>query len=127
LVEKISRRITRNPLLVVIIAAALLVPCILGAAATRINYDILTYLPSGLDSTKGENLLEDTFHDAATSMLIIKDMPPRYTDELVRSIQDIRASVTPYGCPAWSVSRSPRTCFRRSCGMRSIRAIPPWC
>ena len=52
-------------------------------------YDILTYLPPELDSSKGEALLEEPFHDAATSMLIVEGMPPRYTDDLLRSIKEV--------------------------------------
>ncbi|MGE4485668.1 MAG: RND family transporter [Oscillospiraceae bacterium] len=90
MIQKISHRLTRKPKLVVIIAVLLLIPCLIGIAATRINYDILTYLPPDLDSTKGEGLLEEPFHDAATSMLIVDDMPARYTEELVESIQKVK-------------------------------------
>ena len=44
--------------MVLAIAVAVLVLCIFGSAATRINYDILTYLPPDLDSSQGEQLLE---------------------------------------------------------------------
>lgn len=89
MIQTLSHRLTRKPRFIVLIAILLLIPSLIGAAATRINYDILTYLPPSLDSTKGEALLEEPFHDAATSMLIVQDMPPRYTDELLQAIQDI--------------------------------------
>ena len=81
--------LTRRPKLVVVVALLLLIPSLIGMAATRINYDILTYLPPELDSSKGEALLEEPFHDAATSMLIVEGMPPRYTDDLLRSIKEV--------------------------------------
>lgn len=81
--------LTRRPKLVVAVALLLLIPSLIGMAATRINYDILTYLPPELDSSKGEALLEEPFHDAATSMLIVEGMPPRYTDDLLRSIKEV--------------------------------------
>lgn len=89
MIKKISYWLTRKPKRVLLIALLLLIPCVAGTVATRINYDILTYLPPELNSTKGEALLEEPFHDAATSMLIVKEMPSRYTDELVQSIQKI--------------------------------------
>ena len=67
----------------------LLVLCIFGSAATRINYDILTYLPPDLDSSQGEKLLEEPFHMAATTMLIVEDMPPEYTNTLRREIEEV--------------------------------------
>ena len=78
MIEKIAHTLTRKPRLVALIAVALLIPSVLGAVATRINYDILTYLPEDLESTQGEALLEDPFHDAAISMLIVEDMPSEH-------------------------------------------------
>ena len=89
LLEKIAHALTRKPKLVVLIAVLLLIPSILGAVATRINYDILTYLPPDLDSSKGEALLEEPFHMAATTMLIVEDMPPEYTNQLRRDVEQV--------------------------------------
>ena len=75
LLEKIAHKLTRRPRLVAAIAAVLLLLSIAGSAATRINYDILTYLPPDLDSSRGEKLLEEPFHMAATTMLIVEGMP----------------------------------------------------
>lgn len=89
MLQKIARTLTRRPKLVVLIAVLLIIPCIIGAAATKVNYDILTYLPPEVDSAKGEKLLEEPFHNAATSMLIVKDMPSEYTDSLRKSIEKV--------------------------------------
>jgi len=89
LLETISNRLTRHPKRVLLVALILLVACLFGSAATRINYDILTYLPPDLDSAQGEQLLEDPFQMAATTMLIVEDMPPEYTNDLCRSIQEV--------------------------------------
>ena len=59
----------------------------MGALATKVYYDILSYLPQDLDSTKGEKVLEDVFHDAATSMLIIDDMPEKDVADLKEKIK----------------------------------------
>lgn len=88
-IEKLAHKLTRRPKLVVIIAVALLIPSLLGAAATRINYDILSYLPQDLDSAKGEHLLEEPFHMAATTMLIVEDMPPAYCNDLVQAVEQV--------------------------------------
>ncbi len=89
MLEKISHRLTRRPKLVIVIALLLLIPCVLGAALTRINYDILSYLPQDLDSAKGEALLEDPFQMAATTMLIVEGMPPEYTHQLQRQVEQV--------------------------------------
>ena len=89
MIKKLAHGITRRPRLVVLIAVLLLIPSILGAAGTGINYDILTYLPKNLSSSQGEALLEKPFHDAATSMLIVEKMPAGYTDDLLRAVKKI--------------------------------------
>ena len=89
LLEKIAHKLTRRPKLVILIAVLMLVPSILGAAFTRINYDILSYLPQDMDSAKGEALLEDPFRMAATTMLIVEDMPPEYTHQLQKQVEQV--------------------------------------
>lgn len=89
MLERIAKFLTRKPKIVVLIAVALLIPSCIGYAATRVNYDILTYLPQDLESAQGINLLEDPFHMAATSMLIVEDMPAAYTNDLINAIKDV--------------------------------------
>ena len=89
MLEKIAHKLTRRPRLVAAIAAVLLLLSIAGSAATRINYDILTYLPPDLDSSRGEKLLEEPFHMAATTMLIVEGMPAGYTDDLRAAIEEV--------------------------------------
>ncbi len=89
MLEKIAHALTRKPKLVAAIAVALLIPSILGAVATRINYDILSYLPEELDSVQGEALLEDPFQMAATTMLIVEDMPPEYSNRLLEEVGEV--------------------------------------
>ena len=80
MLEKIAKGLTRKPKVVALIAVLMLIPSIIGYAATRVNYDILTYLPQDLESAQGMNLLEEPFHMAATSMLIVEDMPAGYSN-----------------------------------------------
>lgn len=89
MVEKIAHKLTRRPRLVALIALLMLIPAILGYAATRINYDILSYLPQDLPSSQGEQLLEEPFKMAATSMLIVENMPAGYTNRLIQDIKEI--------------------------------------
>ncbi|MDY6365954.1 MAG: MMPL family transporter [Oscillospiraceae bacterium] len=89
MLEKIAHSLSRKPKLVALIAVALLIPSAIGYAATRVNYDILTYLPQDLESAQGMNLLEEPFQMAATSMLIVEDMPAGYTNSLINEIKDV--------------------------------------
>ena len=89
MVEKIAHKLTRKPKLVAVIALLMLIPAILGYIGTRINYDILSYLPQDLPSSQGEQLLEEPFKMAATSMLIVENMPAGYTNRLIQDIKDV--------------------------------------
>lgn len=89
MLEKIAHWLTRKPKLVATVAVLLLIPSALGFVATRVNYDILSYLPQDLESAQGERLLEEPFHMAATSMLIVEDMPAGYTNDLINSIKEV--------------------------------------
>ena len=89
MIKKLAHGLTRKPRLVAAAAVLLLIPSLLGFVATRINYDILSYLPQDAESSRGEQLLEDPFQMAATSMLIVEGMPAGYTNDLINAIKDI--------------------------------------
>ncbi|MEG1777936.1 MAG: MMPL family transporter, partial [Angelakisella sp.] len=89
MLKRIAKFIAYHPKFVLIIAALLIIPSIFGAINTRVNYDILSYLPQELDSSKGTRVLEDTFHSAASTMLIVEGMPEVYTDNLRNQIKEI--------------------------------------
>ena len=57
------------------IALALLIPSFFGMVNTRINYDMLDYLPDDMDTVTGQNLLMEDFGKGAISMLVIENMP----------------------------------------------------
>ncbi len=87
--KKLAEVIIKNPVVTMIIAVILLLPCIYGYIMTPVNYDILTYLPKDLDSTKGQELLNTTFNDAATSMLIVENMQSKDVVKLKNKIENI--------------------------------------
>lgn len=89
MLSKFAKILTRHPSVVTIIAVLLLIPSLLGYIKTKVNYDILSYLPKDLDSVKGEDVLENTFHDAATSMLVIEGMPESDISDLKEKIKTV--------------------------------------
>ena len=89
MLEKIAKWLTRKPKLVAMMAVLMLIPAAIGYISTRINYDILSYLPEDLESSYGEKLLEEPFKMAATSMLVVESMPAGYTNSLLNDIKAI--------------------------------------
>ena len=70
--KKLARAIVKMRRLILIVAVLLLIPAAVGAIATPINYDILSYLPQELDSRVGQLLLETDFHLASTNMITVE-------------------------------------------------------
>ena len=59
MIERLAKWLTRKPRLVALAAVIMLIPAAIGYISTRINYDILSYLPEDLESSQGEKLLEE--------------------------------------------------------------------
>ena len=89
MLSRFAKILTRHPSVITLIAVLLLIPSVLGYIKTKVNYDILSYLPKTLDSVKGEDVLEDTFHDAATSMLVIDGMPKKDVSALKEKVKAV--------------------------------------
>ena len=89
MIQRFAHWITQHTKLVIIVSVLLLIPSIIGAVSTYVNYDILSYLPQDLDSTKGQEVLDETFHNAASSMLIVETMPAKDVDSLKEKIKEV--------------------------------------
>ena len=66
---KIGKWIARHRVLILILGILLVVPSVIGMAKTRVNYDLLSYLPEHLETVKGQDLLVDEYGMGAFSML----------------------------------------------------------
>ena len=60
--------------IILIIALILLIPAILGMKSTRINYDILVYLPENIETVQGEKILSEDFDMGGFSIVILENM-----------------------------------------------------
>ena len=66
--------LTRHKAVVLIIAFLLLIPATIGYVSTRINYDLLSYLPNSLETVSGQDTMVDEFGMGAFSMIVVEDM-----------------------------------------------------
>lgn len=89
MLNKIAKFLTHHYGLVLLLALLLLIPSAIGALNTGVNYDILSYLPQELDSSKGQQVLEDPFHMAAVTMLVVEGMPDKYVSDLRDEIETV--------------------------------------
>ncbi len=87
--QKFAHMMVKFRKAILIIAILLLIPSAIGAVSTRINYDILTYLPSELDSMIGEQYLEKDFDLASSAMITVEDMPTAQLLDLKERISNV--------------------------------------
>ncbi len=87
--KKISTFICKHYKAILIIAILLLIPSIIGIKSTRINYDILVYLPENIETIKGENILSEDFDMGAFSTIIIDGMQQKDIEKLEEKIREL--------------------------------------
>ena len=71
---RLGNFVVRHRVVILIVALALLVPSVIGTALTRVNYDLLTYLPDEIDTMVGQDALMEQFGKGAFSFVIVKGM-----------------------------------------------------
>ena len=86
---KFGKWIAKHKVLIVIISMLLLIPSFLGMAATRVNYDILSYLPDSLETVEGQDIMVDEFGMGAFSMVVVEDMDLKDVAKLKEKFQDV--------------------------------------
>ena len=87
--NKFSIFITKHPKTIVLAALILLIPSIIGYALTGVNYDILSYLPEEINSVEGEKILDETFHNASSVMLVVENFKPEDVVKLKEEISQV--------------------------------------
>lgn len=87
--NKVAKLITKHKNIIMILAVALLIPAAIGYVTTRINYDILSYLPNSLETVEGQDIMVDEFGMGAFSMIIVEDMPMKDAAELEKKLEAV--------------------------------------
>lgn len=71
--NKFGKFVCKYRVAIIIVALLLLIPSAIGMVATRINYDILTYLPDDVATIQGQNILSEQFNMGSFAVLIVDD------------------------------------------------------
>ena len=87
--KKIGEAIVKKKWFIVILTMILLVPALIGYVKTDINYDILVYLPSDIETIKGENILTDDFNMGSFAMVVAEDLPSKEVIKLEEKFKNI--------------------------------------
>lgn len=87
--QKFGQFICKHRKFILILTLVLLIPSVIGMKATRINYDILVYLPDDIETIKGENILSEDFNMGAFSMIILDNMDTKDILSLENKIKEL--------------------------------------
>lgn len=86
---KFGEVISKHKTLILIIAVILLIPSAYGYIKTRVNYDILSYLPKDIETMEGQDILVDEFGTGAFSMFVVEGMPDKDVAALKEKIEAV--------------------------------------
>ncbi len=86
---KFGKFVCKHRKIILIVSLLLLIPAVIGMSMTRINYDILVYLPEEIETIQGENILSKDFNMGAFSMVILENMKTKDIVQLENKIRDI--------------------------------------
>ena len=87
--QKFGEFVCKHKRIILIIMLILLIPSIIGMKATRINYDILVYLPDAIETIQGENILSEDFNMGAFSIILLEDMETKDILKLEDEIKQV--------------------------------------
>ena len=91
---KFGRFIAKHRVLILILAVLLLIPSVLGYISTRVNYDVLTYLPDDIDTMVGQDILMDEFGKGGFSMVVLQGMDDKNVSQLREKISKVDEAPT---------------------------------
>ena len=86
---RFSKAVVKYRIPILILAVLLIIPCVFGMAGTRINYDMLDYLPGDMDTVIGQNELLKDFNKGAFSLIIVEDMSDKDVASLTEKIKAV--------------------------------------
>lgn len=86
---KFGRAVVRRRVAILVLAVLLLIPSGIGMAKTRINYDMLDYLPDDMETVIGQNVLMDQFGKGAFSFVILEGMQSQDVAALKQKMEDV--------------------------------------
>ena len=86
---KFGKAVVKYRIPIFVLALLLLIPSVFGMVSTRINYDMLTYLPDSMDTVIGQNELMNEFGKGAFSFVIFEDMPDKDVEAVCDKIKQV--------------------------------------
>lgn len=86
---KVGKWIARHRIFILLVSILLLVPAAIGKAETKINYDLLSYLPGDLETVEGQDILVDEYGMGAFSMVVVEGMELKDVQKLEQKFSEV--------------------------------------
>lgn len=87
--QKFGRGVVKLRVPILIVSVLLLIPSIIGFVSTRINYDILSYLPSDIETMKGQDIMLDEFGKGGFSLVMLDGMEDKDVEKVKKKIEKV--------------------------------------
>lgn len=86
---RFSKAVVRGRVAILILTVLLMIPAVFGMLETRINYDMLNYLPDDMDTVIGQNALLEDFSKGAFSFIVVENMPEKDVAALQEKLESV--------------------------------------
>ena len=87
--EKFGKVIVKLRIPILILSILLLIPSAIGYVNTRVNYDILYYLPDEIETMQGQDILMEDFNKGAYAMVVVQDMDAKAANKLIKKVESV--------------------------------------
>ena len=87
--EKFGKVIVKLRIPILVLSILLLIPSAIGYVNTRVNYDILYYLPDEIENMQGQDILMDDFNKGAYAMVVVQDMDAKAANKLIKKVENV--------------------------------------
>ena len=118
---KVGKKIVKFRVPILILSIILLIPAVWGYVNTRINYDVLTYLPEDIETMQGQEIMTNDFGIGAFSMLMVDGMEDKEIVKLKEKVEKVDGVENVLWMIHWLIFRFHRACFRQSCMMSTTQ------
>lgn len=86
---RFGKAVVKSRWVIFIVGLLLLIPSVIGMAATRINYDILSYLPKDIETMQGQDILTKEFGTGAFSMFVVEGMENKDVAKMKEKVEAV--------------------------------------
>lgn len=110
---KFGKQVVKHRVAILIASILLLIPSVFGYFHTRVNYDVLTYLPKDIETMQGQDIMLEDFDIGAFSMFMVDGMEDKDVAALKSKIEQVDHVKMYFGMTLSQIFLYRRVCFQK--------------